>query len=111
MEFLSTSKTPLGNTTLRPTRTAYITAGVLLTVFMFFALCFRTVAAGQVGIVTRFGEVNRTVESGPVLKLPFVERLVKLDIQVQTATDAQPGAPTEVRYREMGRKVAHLLDR
>ena len=57
---------------------------VFIGIILFFALCFRTVGAGQVGIVTKFGEVNRTASSGIVLKLPWpLERLHKMDIRVQ----------------------------
>jgi len=55
--------------------------GVILFLFLF---CIRSVGAGQVGIITRFGEVNRTQASGIAVKLPWpIERLVKMDIRVQ----------------------------
>lgn len=50
---------------------------------MFFIFCFRTVEAGQVGIVTRFGDVNREVQPGIALKFPWpIERLHKLNVRV-----------------------------
>lgn len=57
----------------------------LTAAFLFFMIfMFRTVGAGQVGIVTRFGEVNRTIPSGIAIKLPWpIERLHKMDIRVQ----------------------------
>lgn len=65
------------------TKSGYtLTAGLIGTV-LFFLLCFRTVDAGQVGIVTRFGEVNRTAESGVVLQLPFAEHVEKMDTRTQ----------------------------
>lgn len=66
------------------TGTGYVTFGVPLVIFLFMVLCFRTVSAGQVGIITRFGEVDRVAASGIALKLPWpVEKLSKMDIRVQ----------------------------
>lgn len=56
-------------------------AGVVL---LFFILCFRVVGVGQVGIITRFGNVDREVSSGVVIKMPFpVEHLTKMNIKQQ----------------------------
>lgn len=41
------------------------------------------VQAGHVGIVTRFGAVKRVVEPGLVIKMPIVERVVKMETRVQ----------------------------
>lgn len=66
------------------TKGGKIAIGVTLFVLWFLIFCFRTVGAGQVGIVTRFGEVNRTVPSGIAIKAPWpIERLVKMDTRVQ----------------------------
>lgn len=66
------------------TKGAWWTIGIVGFALWFFLFCFRTVGAGQVGIVTRFGEVNRTVQSGIAIKAPWpFERLVKMDIRVQ----------------------------
>lgn len=42
-----------------------------------------TVGAGEVGIITRFGEVNRVAESGLQFKIPFIESTVKMETRVQ----------------------------
>lgn len=55
-------------------------------IVLFLILCFasiRIVGAGEVGIITRFGEVNRIAESGLKLKIPFVESMVKMETRVQ----------------------------
>lgn len=57
---------------------ALITFGLLTPFGM-----FKTVGAGEVGIVTRFGEVNRVAESGLRLKIPFIESMVKMETRVQ----------------------------
>lgn len=65
------------------------TIGVLI--LLFFLFCFRVVGVGQVGLVTRFGQVVREEQSGIVLKLPYpIERLQKFDVRVQKEqADAQ----------------------
>lgn len=65
-------------------RTSKVVGGVTLAVILFFVFCFRTVGAGQVGIITRFGEVNRVATSGIAIKLPWpVERIIKMETRVQ----------------------------
>lgn len=56
--------------------------GALFLLIIFFG-SFRTVEAGNVGIITRFGKVDRTADSGLVLKLPFIEKVVTMDTRVQ----------------------------
>lgn len=41
------------------------------------------IGAGQVGIVTRFGEVNRVAESGLNFHIPFIEGVAKMETRVQ----------------------------
>ena len=43
----------------------------------------RIVQAGHVGIVTRFGAVKRVADPGIVLKIPFAERVVKMETRTQ----------------------------
>lgn len=60
-------------------------AGAVGALFLLITIfgAFKTVDAGYVGVVTRFGKVVRTTDSGLVLKLPFVEKVVKMDTRVQ----------------------------
>jgi regulator of protease activity HflC (stomatin/prohibitin superfamily) len=58
--------------------------GIPLLIVLLGMLCFRTVGAGEVGIVTRFGEVNRVATSGIALKLPWpIEHITKMETRVQ----------------------------
>lgn len=54
---------------------------IIALVFLFGS--FRTVKAGYTGIVTRFGKVVRTTDSGLILKWPIIEKVVKMDTRVQ----------------------------
>ena len=44
---------------------------------------FRLVPAGNVGVVTRFGAVNRVVYPGVVFKIPLVEGVTEMDTRTQ----------------------------
>ena len=61
-----------------------ITGTVLTLIVLFFVFCFRIVGVGQVGIVTRFGNISREANSGVLIKLPFpIEHLTKMNIRTQ----------------------------
>lgn len=51
---------------------------------LFFMLCFRVVGVGEVGIITQFGQVTRTAQSGVVIKAPWpIQHLTKMNIKTQ----------------------------
>ena len=64
---------------------------VIITIFILFAIItlfnsITTVPTGYVGIKTRFGQVQNTViHEGLNFKLPFIEKIVKLDCRTQKA--------------------------
>lgn len=77
------------------TTTGKLAIGIPVALLLFFIFCFRTVGAGQVGIVTRFGEINRVQTSGIALKLPYpIERMEKMETRVQK-DEQQASAATQ----------------
>lgn len=61
-----------------------IIASVVVIILAIFAFgSFRTVDAGYTGIVTRFGKVVRTTDSGLIFKWPFIEKVIVMDTRVQ----------------------------
>jgi len=63
-------------------------AGLLLVTWLVY-LSVYTVPAGFVGVVTRFGAVQRIVQPGFGTKIPFIEDVVKMDVRTQKdQTDA-----------------------
>jgi len=59
---------------------------VAITIFVLIILmnCITTVPTGYVGVKTRFGQVqNTTVQEGLNFKLPFIEKIVKIDCRTQ----------------------------
>jgi regulator of protease activity HflC (stomatin/prohibitin superfamily) len=56
---------------------------VTIVVLILFFGSFAFVPAGSVGVVTRFGAVNRVVYPGMVLKFPIAEGVIPMDTQTQ----------------------------
>lgn len=57
---------------------------IILIILIFAFGSFRTIKSGEVGIRVRFGKVISTqMNEGVNLKLPFVEKIVKMNIRVQ----------------------------
>lgn len=61
-----------------------LSAIIIIVLILAAVLCVRVVGVGDVGIVTRLGVINRQVNSGIMLKLPYpLERLTTLNVQIQ----------------------------
>lgn len=86
-------------------KTIAILVSIPIAIVLFFALCFRTVGAGQVGVVTRFGEINRQVGSGVTIKFPWpIERLNKMDVKIQK--QEQDAASATADLQDVNAKLA-----
>lgn len=59
-----------------------MTGLVLLSLIVIFG-SFRTIGAGKVGVVTRFGAVNRVVNPGLAFKFPLFESIRTMDTRTQ----------------------------
>lgn len=93
------------------TGVAYILSSVVLLPLLFLVLCFRTVDAGKVGIMTRFGEVDRTVQSGIALKLPWpIESLHNMDIRVQKEEQEATAATSDLQDATAVLALNYALD-
>lgn len=92
------------------TKGAYTTATLLIATLV---LCFssvRTVGAGEVGIVTRFGEVNRIAASGLVVKIPFIEKLEIMEIRVQKEEQSATAATKDLQDVQVSLALNYALD-
>lgn len=57
---------------------------IVLIIVVFLFGSFRTISSGQVGVKTRFGKVvGSQLNEGINLKLPLIEKIVKINIRVQ----------------------------
>jgi prohibitin 2 len=76
-----------GNFNLQPQRGA---AGYGLAIlFLFMMVSFTSVPTGTRAVVTRFGNVNRTLEPGAHLLLPFAEFTHEINVQTQTVKPSE----------------------
>lgn len=84
-----------------------------------FALCFRTIGVGQVGVVISFGHISRVASSGVLVKAPWpFQELHKYDIKVQKDEAEAAAASADLQdvdvklvtnYHIDGAKVATLF--
>lgn len=74
-----------GDTDIKKSTVKKIAISVVVLAAIVTALAggLRTVGAGEVGIITRFGEVSRVAESGITFKIPFIESMTKMETRVQ----------------------------
>lgn len=89
---------------------AILGVGALLILILAFGT-FRTVGAGEVGIITRFGEVQRTAESGLVMKLPFIESLTTMDTRTQKEEVSSSAVTKDLQDVEASLALNYSIDR
>jgi regulator of protease activity HflC (stomatin/prohibitin superfamily) len=84
----------------------------ILALIILAVMCIRTVEAGQVGVITRFGEVDREVNSGLVIKLPWpIEQLQKLDTRIQKQQEQATAATADLQDVRATLALNYALDR
>jgi len=64
-------------------RTILLALPIALVVFLFILQMFYIVPAGFVGVITRWGAVNRVVQPGLGVKIPLVEAVHDMSVQTQ----------------------------
>ncbi|HUQ85666.1 MAG TPA: prohibitin family protein [Candidatus Limnocylindrales bacterium] len=58
--------------------------GIVIIIFLFSPLgFFSTIGAGHVGVLTRFGAVNRVANPGVVVKIPIIEIVTEMETRTQ----------------------------
>lgn len=94
---------------LTKTGIAVVTTPIIL--LWFFIFCVRFVGAGEVGIITRFGDVNRVGESGVSLKLPWpFESMHKMEIRVQKEEQDVSAATKDLQDVSTKLAINYALD-
>lgn len=87
---------------------------IVLTVlaFLLLASCVRSIDAGQVGVITRFGEINREAQSGLTLKLPWpVEQIHYMDTRIQKQQEESTAATSDLQDVSATLAVNYALNR
>ncbi len=80
-------------------KTWRVVLAALLILFLLVVIfgSFRSVPAGSVGVVTRFGAVKRVVNPGLVTKLPLVESIYAMETRVQKEQVEAQAASTDLQ--------------
>ena len=64
-------------------KNVFIIAAALLLLFILLRAAIFVVPAGNVGVITRWGAVNRTSQAGIHIKIPFAENVVMMSTRTQ----------------------------
>ena len=91
---------------------SYIVIGIVF-VLIFVLLCssFRTIKSGQVGIRVRFGKVvSSQMNEGINFKIPLVEKIVKMNIQVQKTEIETESSSKDLQLVNMKLAVNYKID-
>ncbi len=89
----------------------WILAAVGLVVLLAF-MCIRSVDAGQVGVITRFGEINREAQSGLAIKLPWpIEQIYYMDTRIQKQQEEATAATSDLQDVSATLAVNYALNR
>lgn len=83
--------------------------GIILLIFIFGS--FRTIKSGQVGIRVRFGKVvSSQMNDGINFKIPFIEKIVKMNIQVQKIEIETESSSKDLQLVNMKLAVNYKID-
>lgn len=94
-----------------PRKNRAIIVGVVAVLILLF-MCVRSVDAGQVGIITRFGEVNREAQSGIALKMPWpIEQIHYMDTRIQKQQEESTAATSDLQDVNATLAVNYALNR
>lgn len=73
-------------------------------------MSIRTVDAGEVGIVKRFGEISRIQESGLTITMPFIETMEVMQIRLQKEEQSASAATSDLQDVNAMLAVNYALD-
>ena len=86
--------------------------GVVVFIAVILFICsFRTIKSGQIGIKVRFGKIVQTkLDEGVNFKLPIIEKIVKINIQVQKVEIETDSASKDLQDVSMKLAVNYRVD-
>lgn len=83
---------------------------VIIVLIIFFG-SFRTIKSGEVGIRVRFGKVISTqMDEGVNFKIPLIEKIVKMNIQVQKVDVSTESSSKDLQLVNMQLAVNYRVD-
>lgn len=96
----------------RPSRRVIVWSVGSLLAFLLLVSCVRSVEAGQVGVITRFGEINREAQSGLAIKLPWpIESVHYMDTRIQKQQEEATAATSDLQDVSATLAVNYALNR
>lgn len=88
---------------------AGIAGGILLLILIFGT--FFTIGAGEIGVVTRLGEVQRVADSGLNLKIPLIEGVAKMETRIQKEETTSSAVTKDLQDVEASLALNYSIDR
>ena len=83
----------------------------ILIVIIIVLMCFTTIKSGEVGIRIRFGKVvNKATREGVNLKIPFIEKIEKMNIRVQKAEVKTSSSSKDLQEVDMSLAVNYKIE-
>lgn len=79
-------------------------------VVLLFLLSFTTIKSGEVGIRVRFGKVVSKTNEGVNFKVPFIERIERMNIKVQKAEVRTNSSSKDLQEVDMSLAVNYKVD-
>jgi regulator of protease activity HflC (stomatin/prohibitin superfamily) len=101
-----------GNPVSRGWKVAIAAILIVVLGLLFWMFSYRQVQAGEIGIITRGGDVHRVEDAGPMVKLPWpIESLHKMDVKVQKEEQDAAAASADLQDVTATLVLNYHLDR
>lgn len=92
---------------------AIIVLCIIVSLFVIVTIlsCFTTVRSGEVGLKVRFGKVTDfSITEGVNFKIPYIEKIVKVNIKVQKAELSVEGSTKDLQIVNTNASVNYRID-
>lgn len=84
---------------------------ILIFIIVTIISSFTTVQSGEVGLKVRFGKITDTsISEGINFKIPYIEKIIKVNIKVQKAELAVEGSTKDLQIVNTGVAVNYRID-
>lgn len=92
-------------------KTLTILSIIIIMILVLFFCSFRTIKSGEIGLKTRFGKITETsLKEGINFKVPFVEKIIKVNIKVQKAEMNIEGSTKDLQIVNTNVAVNYRID-
>lgn len=87
-----------------------IAVTIFICLILFFC-SFKTIKSGEIGLKTRFGKITETsLKEGISFKVPFIEKIIKVNIKVQKAEMNIEGSTKDLQIVNTNVAVNYRID-